>query len=80
MCIIDMYKDGVHDANKIAQNLGYHPFSVAKQLSRIQQLLPHEKEIHAFYSSLVELEVGLKTGEQPHESCRIHIKDLLSRV
>lgn len=65
------------DTKKIAQETKYHPFVLRNAMKHSSLLKQKQKKIWDFYSSLVELEYGLKNGFIYDKSFWLEIKKIV---
>lgn len=75
--IVDLVANWVKDSKEIASVMAANPRQISKSLKQLKQLQEHNADMKVFYSKLVELDYGIKSGKYPDTYFWLGIKKLL---
>lgn len=78
--MIDLDESGFKDSKDIAGFLKMNPWQVKNEYAKIASLKTNKKNIETFYSKLIELDAGIKTGRLPDTYFRLWIKNLINKL
>ncbi len=78
--MMDLDESGVKDSKEIAALLKMNPFQVKNEYAKIWVLKAHKKNIEMFYSHLIELDVGIKSGKWPDTYFWLGVKKLINEI
>ena len=75
--VVDIVNTGISDSKQIAAIMGANPRQISKTLKQIKQLQANNDMMKSFYTKLVELDYGIKSGKYPDTYFWLGIKRML---
>jgi DNA polymerase III delta subunit len=75
--IVDLVANWIKDSKEIAVVMSANPWQISKTLKQLKQLQDHNADMKVFYSKLVELDYGIKSGKYPDTYFWLGIKKML---
>lgn len=76
--IVDLVENGIKDSKEIAAAMAANPRQISKSLKQLKHLQEHNADMKIFYSKLVELDYGIKSGKYPDTYFWLGIKKMLT--
>lgn len=75
--VVDLVAQGVKDSRSIAAIMSANPWQITKTLKQIKQLQANDQAMKSFYTQLVDLDYGIKSGKYPDTYFWLGIKRML---